>query len=84
MLKDEKQHRLFQSPKSGQICLNLSYHKEFTWNGLFVFQSPKSGQICLNPSHRAWYNVVAKGFQSPKSGQICLNFANIREGPIRI
>ena len=36
----------FQSPKSGQICLNFRWFEDA--NDYYEFQSPKSGQICKN------------------------------------
>ena len=63
----------FQSPKSGQICLNLKAQgKEI--HAKEAFQSPKSGQICLNLIlAKQGLKKQNKEFQSPKSGQICLN-----------
>ncbi len=37
---------LFQSPRSGQICLNDLDRSLVSSEG--EFQSPRSGQICLN------------------------------------
>ena len=37
----------FQSPKSGQICLNIA-NTTWQYECHMSFQSPKSGQICLN------------------------------------
>ena len=37
----------FQSPKSGQICLNHNKARISVY-ARGKFQSPKSGQICLN------------------------------------
>ena len=40
---------LFQSPLSGQICLNVLAKKGLrAQNKSVEFQSPLSGQICLN------------------------------------
>ena len=63
----------FQSPKSGQICLNAK--KGLRAQGKSVeFQSPWSGQICLNLIlAKQGLKKQNKEFQSPKSGQICLN-----------
>ena len=38
---------LFQSPRSGQICLNFKDIKN-SWADTVSFQSPRSGQICSN------------------------------------
>ena len=38
----------FQSPRSGQICLNGVLRKTFSTDTDKKFQSPRSGQICLN------------------------------------
>ena len=51
---------LFQSPKSGQICLNDSALLRKLWS--ISFQSPKSGQICLNEEALAWLKEHEKGF----------------------
>ena len=37
---------MFQSPRSGQICLNAVQKLDKSLADLF--QSPRSGQICLN------------------------------------
>ena len=42
---------MFQSPRSGQICLNkLQKLKDEIVD---LFQSPRSGQICLNGKERS-------------------------------
>ena len=64
----------FQSPLSGQICLNM--------NGEQIKRSLNYVSIPFIGSNlfKYWYNVVIKGekqqFQSPLSGQICLNINN--------
>ena len=53
--------KLFQSPRSGQICLNFKpYSKSSEANEVRTFQSPRSGQICLN-------DVDTKNIQAFKS-----------------
>ena len=73
--------REFQSPKSGQICLNKLYAQHGLAQGSYMFQSPKSGQICSNASYRARQRSQGILFQSPRSGQICSNktMANLKE-----
>ena len=39
---------LFQSPLSGQICLNAKKGLRKQGKSIDMFQSPLSGQICLN------------------------------------
>ena len=61
---------LFQSPRSGQICLNPIRNTQIWCKN--TFQSPRSGQICSN----LFNEQVPKDrymFQSPRSGQICSN-----------
>ena len=44
---------MFQSPKSGQICLNEAAEL-CEIDVVDTFQSPKSGQICLNCFRDEW------------------------------
>ena len=62
----------FQSPRSGQICSNLT-RDELLLNG-GKFQSPRSGQICSNASiDEPQEDGSILKFQSPRSGQIYSN-----------
>ena len=56
----EQQGIEFQSPLSGQICLNgKGYYNVIAKDHLF--QSPLSGQICLN-SHQTRHSTISSGF----------------------
>ena len=66
---------LFQSPRSGQICSNITAKSGLeVVTDVFEFQSPRSGQICSNKFLDLLPDFELNNtFQSPRSGQICSN-----------
>ena len=71
IIADRNVTNQFQSPWSGQICLNS--RQECLDEHATEFQSPWSGQICLNAADMLFTTADSNKFQSPWSGQICLN-----------
>ena len=58
----------FQSPKSGQICLNLILAKQGLKKQNKEFQSPKSGQICLNQELASFFEADSAYVSIPLIG----------------